>query len=78
MNEFIDHLYKPLRITSNYKAIADVDNSEITIAPAKPFFPQSAMPSHAVPWQRLLTVKILQFPAHIYLHGLPCRIKSLS
>jgi hypothetical protein len=34
---FIDHLYPRLGTTSNYGATAELHNSQITIAPAKPF-----------------------------------------
>jgi hypothetical protein len=34
---FIDHFYTRLGITSNYRATANLQNSEITTAPAKPF-----------------------------------------
>jgi hypothetical protein len=37
VTRFTDHLYTPLEITSNYSAIADLHNSHINIAPAKPF-----------------------------------------
>jgi hypothetical protein len=37
MNWFIDHLYTPLGTTSNYSATVDLQNSQITTAPAKPF-----------------------------------------
>jgi hypothetical protein len=54
-------------------APANLYNSQITIAPAKPFF-QPAVSSPAVPWQRLLMVKVLQLHALKSLHhGLPCR-----
>jgi hypothetical protein len=49
---FIDHLHTHLGTTSSYSAIANHHNSQITTAPAKPF--------PAVPWQRLVTVDILQ------------------
>jgi hypothetical protein len=35
-NGFIDHLYRPLRTTSNYSATDTVHNAEIATAPAKP------------------------------------------
>jgi hypothetical protein len=35
MNGFTDHLYTPLRTTSNYSATANLYNSHITTAPAK-------------------------------------------
>jgi hypothetical protein len=34
---FIDHMYTPPRTTSNYSAIDNLHNSQITTAPAKPF-----------------------------------------
>jgi hypothetical protein len=72
VNGFIDHLYSRLGNTSNYSATANLHNSHITIAPAKPF--QPAVSSSAIPWQRLLTVEILQLHAlRSYLHSLPCR-----
>jgi hypothetical protein len=37
MNGFIDHLYTPLRTTSNYSATANLHNSRFTTAGAKPF-----------------------------------------
>jgi hypothetical protein len=37
LNGFIDLLYTPLGTTSNYNAIANLYNSQITRAPAKPF-----------------------------------------
>jgi hypothetical protein len=45
---FTDHLCTSLRITSNYNAIANLHNSQITTAPTKPFQPAV---SSAVPWQ---------------------------
>jgi hypothetical protein len=70
VNGFIDHLYTQLGTTSNYSATADPHNSEITTAPAMLFEP--AVSSPAIPWQRLLTVEILQL--HVLkssLHRLP-------
>jgi hypothetical protein len=37
VNGFVDHLYTPLGITSSYNATANLHNSQITTAPAKPF-----------------------------------------
>jgi hypothetical protein len=37
VNGFIDHLYTQLGSMYNYNAIANLHNSQITIAPAKPF-----------------------------------------
>jgi hypothetical protein len=37
MNGFIDHLYTQLGNTSHYSATANLHNSQITTAPAKPF-----------------------------------------
>jgi hypothetical protein len=47
---FVDHLYTPLRTTSDYSAIADIHNSEIS----------SLQSSIAIPKQRLLTVEIFE------------------
>jgi hypothetical protein len=46
---------------SNYSAVTDLHNSQVTTASAKPF--SSLLSSTAVPQQRLLTVEILQLPA---------------
>jgi hypothetical protein len=56
VNGFVDHFYTPLGTTSNYSATTNLHNSQLTIAPAKVF-------QTAVPWQRLLTVEILQLHA---------------
>jgi hypothetical protein len=37
VNGFIDHFYTRIGTTSNYNATANLQNSQITIAPAKPF-----------------------------------------
>jgi hypothetical protein len=37
VNGFIEHLHTPLGTTSNYIAIANFHNSQITTTPAKPF-----------------------------------------
>jgi hypothetical protein len=37
MNGFIDHLYTPLGITSNYSATANLHNLQIITSSAKPF-----------------------------------------
>jgi hypothetical protein len=58
IDEFIDHLYTRLGITSNYSATATLHSSQITTAPAKPF--PSLLSSLAVSWQRRLTVEILE------------------
>jgi hypothetical protein len=72
VNRFIDQLHTRLWTTSTYSATADLHNSQITTAPAKPF--QPAVSSPAIPWQRLLTVEILQLHAlKSSLHGLPYR-----
>jgi hypothetical protein len=72
VNGFIDHLYAGLRTTSNYSATNNLHNSQITTAPAKCIHP--AVSSPAVPWQRLLTVEILQLHAlRSSLHSLPWR-----
>jgi hypothetical protein len=73
MNGFIDHLYIRLGNISKYSATANLHNSQIATAAAKPF----AVSSPAVPWQRLLTVEILQLLALRYsLHRLPYRTDS--
>jgi hypothetical protein len=61
MNRFTDHLYIRVVSTGNYSATA------IYIIHKSPQHPlslfQSAVSSPAVPWQRFLTVKILQLHA---------------
>jgi hypothetical protein len=67
VNGVVDHLYY-----SNYSATANLHNSQITTAAAKPF--SSLLSSPAISWQQLLTVEILQL--HMLrscLHSLPCR-----
>jgi hypothetical protein len=72
VNGFTDHLYTRLGITSNYSATANLQNSQTTTAPGKAF--SSLLSSPAVPWQRLLTVEILQLHAlRSSLHSLPYR-----
>jgi hypothetical protein len=72
-NGFIDQLYTRLVSTSNYSATANLHNSQITTAPAKPL---SSLSSPAVPWQRPLTVQILQLhELKSSLHRLPYRTK---
>jgi hypothetical protein len=61
VNGFIDHLHTALETTSNISVSANLNTSQITTAPAKPF--SSLLSSSAVPWQRLLRVEILQLPA---------------
>jgi hypothetical protein len=73
VNGFIDHLYTPIGTKSIYSAVANLHNSQITAAQAKPFF-QPPVSSPAVPWQRLLTVEILQLHAlRSSCHSRPCR-----
>jgi hypothetical protein len=64
---FIDHIYIPLRTTSNYSAIA------ISTAPAKPF--SSLLHLHMpFPSKWLLTVEILPLSVlRSYLHSILCR-----
>jgi hypothetical protein len=69
VNGFTDHLYTRLGTTSSYSATAN-HNSQITTAPAKLFQPAVSLP--AVPWQRLLTVEILQ------LHALKSSLQRLA
>jgi hypothetical protein len=72
VNGFIDHLYIRSVSTSNSSATANLHNSQITTAPSKLF--QHAVSSSAFPWQRLLTVDILQLHAlRSSLNSLPCR-----
>jgi hypothetical protein len=76
VNGFINHLYTPLGTKSTYIATANLHNSQITTAPAKPFF-QPAVPSSALPWQQILTVEVLQLhDLRFYLHSLPYRINN--
>jgi hypothetical protein len=65
----IGHLYTRHVSTSNYSATANLHYSQITTAAAKPFHPAV---SPAIPWQRLLTVEILQ------LHALKSSLHRLS
>jgi hypothetical protein len=68
----IDPLYTPFGTTGNCNAVANFHSSQITEAPSKPF--QSAVPSPAVPQQRLLSVEILQLPSlRFFLHRLSYR-----
>jgi hypothetical protein len=54
-------LLTPLGATSNYGAI---DNFHILYSPHHPLnLFQPTVSSTAVPWQQVLTVEILQFPA---------------
>jgi hypothetical protein len=77
VNGFIDYLHTRLGTTSNYSVTANLHNSQITTAPAKLF--QTAVSSPAVPWQRLLTVEILQLHAlKSSLHRLPYGTHSVS
>jgi hypothetical protein len=48
VNEFIDHLHTPLENASNYGAIDNLHNSQITTAPAKPFPACFVFTSHSV------------------------------
>jgi hypothetical protein len=71
MNGCIDHLYTRLGTTSNYRAITNLHNTQITTTPTKFLQP---LCSPAFPWQRLLTVEFLQLHALRYcLHSLSCR-----
>jgi hypothetical protein len=45
---FIDHLYTQVVTTSNYSAIANLNNLQIITARAKSF--PTCVPSPAVPW----------------------------
>jgi hypothetical protein len=56
----IEQLNTRLLTTLHYSAIADLHTLQITTAHTKSF--QSAVSSSVVPWQRLLTVVILQLP----------------
>jgi hypothetical protein len=58
---FIDHLYTALGTTGNYSAIAGLHNSQFTTATTK-LLPACCVLT-SIPWQRLLTVEILQLPA---------------
>jgi hypothetical protein len=75
VNGFIDSLYTRLTSTSNYIVTANLHNSQITTAPAKPF------PGCCVfmfPGKRLLTVEILQLHALRFdLHYLPSRTLAI-
>jgi hypothetical protein len=69
---FIDHLHASLGTTRNYSSIA------ISTIPKSPQHPlshfQLAVSSPAVPWQQLLTVKILQLHAlRSSCHSRTCR-----
>jgi hypothetical protein len=73
VNWFTDHLYTPLRTTSNNRVTTNLHNSQITIAPAKPFPACCAFTSCF--WQWLLTVEILRLHAFRFdLHSLLFRI----
>jgi hypothetical protein len=61
VNGFIVHLYARLLSRSNYSAIANLHNLQITATPGNLLQPAVSLP--AVPWQRILTVEILQFHA---------------
>jgi hypothetical protein len=75
---FIASLYTRLVTTSNYSPNANLHNLQNTTAPAKPFFRPAVSPS-AVPWQRLLTMEILQLPALTsFLHRRPFRTVYLQ
>jgi hypothetical protein len=70
VNVFTDRLYTRLETTSNYSATANIH--KLPQHPLSLF--QPAVSSPAVPWQRLLTVEILQLRAlRSSLHNLPCR-----
>jgi hypothetical protein len=53
-----------LMTTRNYIAITNLHNLQITTARAKSF--QSAVSSPVVPWWRLLTLYVVQFPRWLY------------
>jgi hypothetical protein len=73
VNVFIDHLYIRHVSTGNYSATDSLHNSQITTAPATFFF-QPAVSLPAVPWQRFLTVEILQLhELRPSLHSFTCR-----
>jgi hypothetical protein len=57
----IDHLSIRFGSTSNYSAVANHHNSQITRPHSVSF--AACVSSAAVPWQRLLTVEILQLHA---------------
>jgi hypothetical protein len=53
---FIDHLYTPLGITSNYSAIANLHTLQFTVTPASVLTVlQSPL---AIFWQRILTQEL--------------------
>jgi hypothetical protein len=75
-----DSIYSPLIHTKhnymykNYSATDNLHNSQMATAPAKHIL-QPPISSSAVPWQRLLTVEVLQFYAlKSFLHILPYKI----
>jgi hypothetical protein len=69
VNGFVEHLHVRYGTTSSCSATDNLHTSQIKTAPAKPF------PS--VPWQRLLTVEILQLHAlRSCLRSLPYRTAS--
>jgi hypothetical protein len=71
VNGFIDYLYSQVVTITNYSATANLYNSQITTAPTKTFHP--AVSSQAIPWQRLLTVEIIQLPSTRH-----CRLTTVS
>jgi hypothetical protein len=85
---FIDHLYTRLGTTSNYNAIADFHTWQIITSHAMFFQPAASSPG--VPWQRFVTLDILQlnslksslngccFPAASFLHRLPYRTELVA
>jgi hypothetical protein len=48
VNGVADHLYIQLRTTSSYSATAHLYNSQITTAPAKPFFQPAIFTNHSL------------------------------
>jgi hypothetical protein len=60
-SDLLTNLYTPLGTTSNYSATANLYNLHSLQHPLNLFQPDVSSP--AVPWQRLLTVEILQLPA---------------
>jgi hypothetical protein len=70
VNGFTDHLYTRLGTTSSY-------NATIHKSPQHALSLFQLAVSSAVPWQRLLTVEILQLHAvRPSLHSFPCRTDS--
>jgi hypothetical protein len=71
------NLYTRLKTTSNYSAIANLHNLQITTAPTKPFPACFVLTSRSL--ATVLTVEIFQIHAlRSHLHGLPCRTQRNS